>query len=58
MKYKIGDIIDYGFYKSIEIIDTDNKHYILQDKENNEKKVYIDLVDKYAVLSNWTNTLF
>jgi len=47
MKFKIGDIIDYGFYANLKIIDTDKKHYILEDKSGNKKKIYIELIDKY-----------
>ena len=46
--FKIGDIIDYGFYTNIKITDIDDKHYILQDSKGNIKKVYIELVDKHG----------
>jgi len=50
MKFEIRDKIDYGFYKNIIIIGVDDKHYILKDRNGGTKKVYIELVDKHAVL--------
>jgi len=50
MRYKLGDKIDYGFYKNLEIIAIDTKHYTLKNKNGGTKKVYIELVDKHAVL--------
>ena len=46
--FKIGDNIDYGFYKNIFIIGEDDKHYILQYSSGIEKPVYKWLVEKYG----------
>ena len=48
--FKVGDIIDYSFYNEVKIIDIDELHYILADKQGNKKSVYIELVDKYGKL--------
>jgi hypothetical protein len=48
--FKIGDIIDYCFYSKVEVIDIDDIHYTLKDKHDNEKRVYLELVNKYGKL--------
>jgi len=49
-KFNRGDIVNYGFYTKVKIIGKDDKHYILRDKRENIKKVYIDLFEKYATV--------
>jgi len=46
--FEIGNMIKYGFYNKIKIIGEDKEHFILQDKNMNEKKVYKSLINKYA----------
>ena len=46
--FKIGDVINYGFYANIKVVGEDEEHYILEDKNGNTKKVYKSLVDKYG----------
>lgn len=48
--FKIGDIIDYGFYEDVKIVDIDNEHYHLKDSKGNIKRVYKSLVDKHGKL--------
>ena len=48
--FKIGDKIDYIFYKDIEITKKGIFYYILKDKKGNIKIVDIKLVDKYGKL--------
>ncbi len=48
--FKIGDIINYGFATKVEIISMDEKHYTLKDRQGNNKKIYIELVNKYGKL--------
>ena len=46
--FEIGNIIKYGFYDKIKIIGEDKYHFILQDKNMNEKKIHKSLIHKYA----------
>ena len=46
--FNIGDIIEYGFYRDVEITDKDDKHYTIKDRKGNEKLVFIDLIEKYG----------
>lgn len=48
--FKIGDIIEYGFYSNVKIVDTDKMHYFLKDSSGNVKKVLKSLVDKHGKL--------
>ena len=48
--FKIGDCVDYGFYKNLTIVDKDEKHYILENQLSQQKKVFISLVESNAVL--------
>jgi len=48
MKFKIGDVIDFGFYVNTKVIGMGLTYYILEDKNGNNKCVGIDLVDKYG----------
>ena len=46
--FKIGDIIDYSFYKNLEVVDIDDIHYTLKDTKGNTRRIYISLIDKYG----------
>lgn len=46
--FKSGDIINYGLYASIKVVGEDEKHYILEDRNGHQKKIYKELVDKYG----------
>jgi len=56
--FKIGNHIKYGFYSNVEIVDKDEKHYILKDSKGNTKKVYIELVEANASLIDSPTTVF
>ncbi len=45
---KIGDKIDYVFYKNVEIAGEDDRHYVLKLSSGVIKKVYKELVEKYG----------
>ena len=48
-KLKIGQKVNYGFYNDITFEGFDNNNQVLlKDKNNNIKKVYKDLFEKYA----------
>lgn len=46
--FKIGDVINYGFFVNIKIVGEDEEHFILEDKNGNTKKVYKSIINKYA----------
>ena len=48
MNLKIGDKINYVFFKNLTIIDEDELHYILQDKYGNKQNIFKSLINKYA----------
>lgn len=50
MKFKVGDKIRYSLISNVTIIDEDDVHFILKDKNGNIKKVYKELVNKYSRL--------
>ena len=52
MKFKIGDIIDYGFFINIKVIGIGLSHYILEDHNGNVRNRNIDLIDKYGKKSD------
>ena len=45
---KIGDVINYGFYTELTVAWEDDMHFILKDKNGNQKKVYKELVHKHG----------
>ncbi len=49
-KFKIGDIIDYGFMKGLKIVNITNKYYSLQDKAGNIEEKFKYLVNEHGVL--------
>jgi len=50
--YKKGQKLKYGLYTNVEFVRKENikgtEYAILKDKFGNEKKVYLDLFEKYA----------
>ena len=46
--FNVGDTLNFGFFTNVEVIGISGKNYILKDKQGNEKKVYIELVNKYG----------
>ena len=49
---EVGDVIDYGFYINIKVIDMDDLYYYLEDKAGNKRKSYKFLVDKWITRIN------
>lgn len=49
-KFKIGDIINYGFMKELKVVDITAKYYVLQDKNGNIEEKFKDLVEKHGEL--------
>ena len=49
-KYKVGDIIDYGFMKGLKVVNVTNKYYSLQDKSGNIEEKFKYLVNEHGVL--------
>ena len=44
-----GDTINYGFFSNLTIIsEIDDKHYLIQDKNGNQKKISKSLINKYG----------
>ena len=39
MKFKIGDIIDFGVHKNLEIIGNDKETYTLRDEDGAKRKI-------------------
>lgn len=48
--FKVGDMINYGFFTNLKIVGEDEHHFILQDKNGNTKKVFKSLIEKHAKL--------
>lgn len=49
-KFKIGDIINYGFMKGLKVVNITNKYYSLQDKSGNIEEKYKYLVETHGIL--------
>lgn len=49
-KFKIGDIIDYGFMKGLKVVNITNKYYSLQDKSGNVEEKFKYLVNEHGIL--------
>lgn len=49
-KFKIGDIIDYGFMKGLKVVNITNKYYSLQDKSGNIEEKFKYLVNEHGIL--------
>ncbi len=47
-KFKAGDVINYGVFSNVKVVEVTEKEYILQDSVGNTLKVYRRLVDKYG----------
>ena len=44
-----GDVINYGMFSNLTIIaEIDDKHYLIQDKNGNQKKIFKSLINKYG----------
>ena len=44
-----GDVINYGLLSNLTIIaEIDDKHYLIQDKNGNQKKIFKSLINKYG----------
>ena len=39
MKFKIGDIVDYGVHKNLEIMEKDEESYTLKEKDGLKRKI-------------------
>ena len=46
--FKIGDYIDYCFYKKLKVINKDETHYTLKSRRGSIKHVFCSLVDKHG----------
>lgn len=49
-KFKIGDIIQYGFFTNITIYKIDKQYYYLKDKYGNIRLVFKWIINKHAKL--------
>lgn len=49
-KFKIGDVIDYGFMKGLKVVNITNKYYSLQDKSGNIEEKFKYLVNEHGIL--------
>lgn len=49
-KFKIGDILDYGFMKGLKVVNVTNKYYSLQDKSGNVEEKFKYLVNEHGIL--------
>ena len=44
-----GDVINYGILSNLTIIAAiDDKYYLIQDKNGNQKKIFKSLINKYG----------
>lgn len=51
-KFKVGDVISYGFYACLKVIKVEYGYYILEDQQGNSEKIYKSLVNKHGVKIN------
>ena len=49
-KFKVNDVIQYGFFSNITIYKTDEKYYYLKDKYGNIRLVFKWIINKNARL--------
>ena len=56
-KFKIGDIINYGFMKELKVVDITAKYYVLQDKNGNIEEKFKDLI-KSKLLNTKTSIIY
>lgn len=49
-KFKVNDVIQYGFFSNITIYKIDKKYYYLKDKYGNIRLVFKWIIDKNAKL--------
>lgn len=45
MKFKIGDIVDYGIHKNLEIIEKNEESYILREEDGSKRKIIKSFVE-------------
>jgi predicted RNA-binding protein associated with RNAse of E/G family len=48
---EIGTSISYGGYRHLTFVGTDEKHGILQDRNGDQRKFYIWLIEKYGTVN-------
>lgn len=47
-EFEIGDIIKYGFFNNIKVVNKDKLYYTLEDNAGNRRKSYKWLVEKWS----------
>lgn len=50
-KFKVGDVIDYGFMKELKVVNVTTKYYSLQDKSGNIEEKFKYLVNEHGILA-------
>lgn len=50
-----GDKVDYGFFKNVTVDSFDEKHVILVDKNQNQKKIFTCLFESHATRKEATH---